>query len=75
MYYVFNQSFISIYDLCFFTFNQISSFKKIKQFCDFNVYFYYAKEVEMYEKIILNLDEWNEKNKKFITTIPNCGNE
>jgi hypothetical protein len=44
--------------LFFFTFNQISSFKKIKQFCDFNVYFYYAKEVEMYEKMIVNLDEF-----------------
>jgi len=28
------------------------------QFCGFNVYFYYAEEVEMYEKMILNLDEW-----------------
>jgi hypothetical protein len=68
----------------FFTFNQISSFKKIKQFCDFNVYFYYAKEVEMYEKMIVNLDEWyivflmpkiEKTKKKFITAIPNCGNE
>jgi len=30
----------------------------LKKLSSFNVYFYYAKEVEMYEKMIVNLDEW-----------------